>query len=94
MWSLIKLVVFLVLLAAGYYVATTVPVGGATIADHARDIWRSREVQDKVRRVKHGVEDTLAQKLDRALNKGGGASEPEITEADRKHLETLLRAEK
>ncbi len=94
MWSLIKLIVTVALLGAGYYVCTTVPVGGATIAEHASDIWRSREVQDKVRRVKSGVEDTLSAKLDRALNKGGGTAEPEITDADKKRLERLLQAEK
>jgi hypothetical protein len=94
MWSLIKLVFFVAFLAAGYYVCTTVPVGGATIAEHARDVWRSREVQAKVRQVQSGVEDTLSAKLDRALNKGGSVGEREITDADKKRLEKMLQNEK
>ncbi len=91
MWTLFKALVFFVLLAAGVYVATTVPVGGATLAEHARDVWRSREVQTKVQRMKTGVSDTLAQKLDRALGQKA-AADREINDADRKHLEQLLRS--
>ncbi len=91
LWSLFKALVFLVLLAAGIFFATTVPVGGATLAEHARDVWRSREVQAKVQKVKSGVSDTLAQKLDRALSQNGGGEKREINDADRKRLEELLR---
>jgi len=91
MWSLFKGLVFLVLLAAGIFFAVTVPVGGATLAEHTRDIWRSREVQAKVQRVKSGVSDTLAQKLDRALSPNGGSPQREINDTDRKRLEELLR---
>jgi hypothetical protein len=91
MWSLFKGLVFLVLLAAGIFFAVTVPVGGATLAEHAHDVWRSREVQAKVQRVKAGVSDTLAQKLDRALSSKSAAGEREISDADRKRLEELLR---
>ncbi len=95
MWSLFKALLFLVVLAAGLYAANTVPVGGATIAQHASDIWSSREVQDKVRRVRDAAEDTLAQKLERALAHNQAApSEPDFSEADRKHLESLLRSAK
>lgn len=91
MWSLFKGLVFLVLLAAGIFFAVTVPVGGATLSEHARDVWQSREVQAKVARVKTGVSDALAQKLDRALSTNGGAPPREINDADRKRLEELLR---
>ncbi len=95
MWSLFKALLFLVVLGAGLYAAYTVPVGGATIAQHASDIWSSREVQDKVRRVRDAAEDSLAQKLERALARNQQSTgEPEITDADRKHLESLLRQAK
>ena len=91
MWSLLKALVFLVLLVAGVFFAVTAPVGGATLAEHAHDIWKSREVQAKVARVKSGVQDSLAQKLDRALSQRDGTPAREINDADRKRLEDLLR---
>jgi hypothetical protein len=97
MWTLFKTLVFLGLLGAAAYGIFFVPVGGATIATHAKEIWRSTIVQDKVRRVRDGVEDRLAHKLDRALANKSGANanaEPDISDADRKQLENLIRGAK
>ena len=96
MWSLFKFVLFLALLGAAAYGIFFVPVGGATLAAHAQQVWHSTVVQDKVRRVRDGVEDQLAHKLDRALaNKNGARTgEPDISDGDRKQLETLLRKSK
>jgi hypothetical protein len=98
MWSLFKGLVFVVLCAAALYGIFFVPLGGATLADHARVIWTSTVVQDRVRRVRDGVSEKLESKLERALANRMPASAapqgPEISDADRHKLENLLRTSK
>lgn len=96
MWTLFKAVFFFGVLGAAAYGIFFVPVGGATLANHVGQVWNSSIVQGKMHQVRDGVESQLAHKLDRALaNKNGArAGEPEITDADRKQLETLLRKSK
>lgn len=96
MWRLLKAVVFFGVTAALAYAVFFVPLGGATVAQHAREVWGSRVVQEKVRLVRDGVQDELAQKLERALAERGegrrAAPPSEISEADRRKLEELLRS--
>jgi hypothetical protein len=50
----IRLLVWLAILAVLAYVAFTVPLGKKTFAQHVRSIWHTEEVQD----LKEGVKDT------------------------------------
>ncbi len=50
---MIRLLVWLAILAALAYAAFTVPLGKKTFAQHVRGIWHTEEVQD----LKQGVEE-------------------------------------
>lgn len=94
MWGLVKSIVFLTAMAFGLYGVFFVPLGGATLADHAREVWSSTIVQRKVKLVREGVEDELATKLERALANRAGEKpvQPEISDSDRAELEELLKS--
>jgi len=50
----IRLLVWLAIIAVIVYVAFTVPLGTKTFAQHVRSIWHTEEVQD----LKQGVKET------------------------------------
>ena len=99
MWSLFKLTVFLGMLGAVLYGVCYIPVGGATLAEHGREIWQSHIVQSKVEKVQKGVHDELKNHLEKAreakdiAQKTNGAihrAQSEIPDKDRQALEDLL----
>ncbi len=93
MWSLVKGIFALVVLGVVAYVVFLVPLGGATLATHASDVWRSPVVQEKVGLMKDGVEQELQQRVSDARQAGTPPSArpiEEISEADRAALERLL----
>ncbi len=51
---MIRLLVWLAILAALAYAAFTIPLGKKTFAQHVRSIWHTEEVQD----LKEGVQET------------------------------------
>ncbi len=51
---MIRLLVWLAILAALAYAAFTVPLGKKTFAQHVRSIWHTEQVQD----LKEGVQET------------------------------------
>ena len=51
---MIRLLVWLAILAVLVYVAVTVPLGKKTFVQHVRSIWHTEEVQD----LKEGVKET------------------------------------
>lgn len=51
---MIRLLVWLAILAALAYAAFTIPLGRKTFAQHVRSIWHTEEVQD----LKEGVKET------------------------------------
>jgi hypothetical protein len=50
----IRLLVWLAILAIAVYVAVTVPLGKKTLVQHIRSIWHTEQVQE----LKEGVKDT------------------------------------
>lgn len=97
MWSLIKTCTSLVVLAALAYVVFFVPLGGATLSEHAREVWSSAVVQDKVQKVREGVTQELAEHFEKqlptkreAVAKAKEKLQHDISEADRKALDSLL----
>jgi hypothetical protein len=65
----LKLIVYLVLIAAFVYFGATVKLGKHTFFGHVRAIWHTEEVQD----LKQGVEDKAGPAVDK-LKKGGEAA--------------------
>ena len=51
---MIRLLVWLAILALAVYVAVTVPLGKKTLVQHVRSIWHTEQVQD----LKEGVKET------------------------------------
>ncbi|MEM6558616.1 MAG: hypothetical protein AAF219_06460 [Myxococcota bacterium] len=95
MFSLVKAAVsFLVLLVIAYALFI-VEVGGQSVASHARDIWDSAVVQNKLGAIKDDVRGQLEAELQdearRRHDSSGG--DFEISDADRKKLEALLQAQ-
>jgi hypothetical protein len=100
---MIRTLLFLGVCGVVAWVAFTVPLGGATLASHLSDVWRSDVVQQKMALVEHGVEDELSQRLAAAAkdqvasartHRGEGAAQPpaeSLSEADRADLEKLLQ---
>jgi len=57
----IRLLVWLAILAVLVYVAVTVPLGKKTFVQHVRSIWHTEEVQE----LKEGVKETAGPAVDR-----------------------------
>jgi hypothetical protein len=67
--DVIRLLVWLAILAVLVYVAFTVPLGKKTLAQHVRSIWHTEEVQD----LKEGVKETAgpaAHRIERGVKAG------------------------
>jgi hypothetical protein len=65
----IRLLVWLAIIAVLIYVAFTVPLGNKTFAQHVRAIWHTEEVHD----LKQGVKDTArpaVEKVERGVKAG------------------------
>ena len=58
---MIRLLVWLAVIAVLIYVAFTVPLGRKTFAQHVRSIWHTEEVQD----LKQGVKEKAGPAVDR-----------------------------
>jgi len=99
MFSLIRGLFGVAILAAAGYVLFFLPVGGQSIAAHFGDIWKSPVVQNKIGAIKDDVRTKLEAELERRESDTERAArwarenEVEISEDDRKELEALLRAE-
>ena len=66
---MIRLLVWLAVIAVLIYVAFTVPLGRKTFAQHVRSIWHTEEVQD----LKQGVKETAGpavQRVERGVKAG------------------------
>ncbi len=96
MWSLIKTLFSLAVIGAVAYAILFVPVGGATLAQHGQDVWKSTTVQDKVHKVKSGLKDELGQRVAPAVSTAAKAKPArvapttEISDSDRQALNDLL----
>jgi len=58
---MIRLLVYLVIAVALFYLATTVPLGKRTFVGHVRAIWHTEEVQE----LKDGVKEKAGPAVDR-----------------------------
>jgi hypothetical protein len=76
MWSLIKSLLLVAIVGAVAYVVFFVPVGGATLADHGREVWRSSIVQQKVQKVRSGMRDELEERLGHQETARGSTARP------------------
>jgi hypothetical protein len=74
----IRLLVWLVVLAVLAYVAVTVPLGKKTFVQHVRSIWHTEEVQD----LKEGVKETAGPAVER-VERGVKAGYEAMTGSDR-----------
>lgn len=98
MWTLIKGFFYLVVFACLAVAAYVVPIDDKTLVEHAQDIWSSDVVQKKVTKVKSNVEGELAERVKQARaekpkstgKKSASAGIDQVTEADKKSLDTLI----
>ena len=72
MFTLVKLVLAIALVALLAWVTVTVPIGHYTFAQHVRRIWRTEETQDLVRSTK----ETAAPALERVSRGVSEAQKP------------------
>jgi hypothetical protein len=73
----IRLLVWLAILAIAVYVAVTVPLGKKTLVQHVRSIWHTEEVQD----LKEGVKETAGPAVHR-VERGVKAGYEAMTGSD------------
>jgi hypothetical protein len=73
----IRLLVWIDIIAVAIYVAFTVPLGKKTFAQHVRSIWHTEEVQD----LKQGVKDTAGPAVHR-VERGVEAGYKAMTGSD------------
>ncbi|MEL7304660.1 MAG: hypothetical protein AAGJ56_02415 [Myxococcota bacterium] len=95
MLSLLKAALSFVVLLVIAYALFIVEVGGQSVASHARDVWDSAVVQNKLGAIKDDVRGQLQADLEEEarVSRGGAPGDLEISEADRKKLEALLQAQ-
>lgn len=60
MWTLLKMGVYAIVLAALAYTYFFVDVGGKTFAIHAQEIWQAPIVQQKVGQARNGIKASMA----------------------------------
>ena len=91
--------VFLGMLGAALYGVFCIPLGGATLAEHGRELWQSHIVQSKVEKVRSGLQDEWINHLDKAreakataqkTNEAAHRAQSNIPDKDRQSLEELL----
>lgn len=100
MWSLIKLLVTAAFLGAVAYAGFFADLGGQSLASHLSEVWRTPVVQQKVGRLRQGVQENISLRLTNATaTADANASKlkrapvgDDLSDADRRALNDLLRA--
>jgi hypothetical protein len=97
MWSLIKLVFGLVILAVSAYSVFLVDMGDSTMAGHFMEVWHAPVLQKKLEGAREGMKRELEERLAEAGEKAGRraardltGSRDELTAKDREALEDVL----
>lgn len=97
MWSLIKFIVGLVILAVCGYGAFFVDVGDQTMAGHFMEVWQAPVIQKKIQGAREGMKRELEERLAEAGEQAGRRAARQITEPgdeltakDREALEDVL----
>lgn len=101
MFRLIRGVIGFAVLSALGYAVFFVPLGGQTLASHLHDIWRAPVVQEKVGSLTNEMRGRVESEFKKVSERAGvaldaqwnEAGQLEISDADRKQLEALLKAE-